>query len=45
MSHKYNVAVVDTRPDVNMLMTIALHAATALVVPARLTMTDLASTG
>jgi chromosome partitioning protein len=42
---KYDVAVIDTRPDVNMLMTVALHAATGLVVPARMTMTDLASTG
>ena len=41
----YDIAVIDTRPDVNMLMTIALHAATGLVVPARMTMTDLASTG
>lgn len=41
----YDVAVVDTRPDVNMLMTTALHAATGLVVPTRATMTDLASTG
>jgi chromosome partitioning protein len=41
----YDVVVVDTRPDVNMLMTIALHAATGLIVPARATMTDLASTG
>jgi chromosome partitioning protein len=41
----YDIAVVDTRPDVNMLMTIALHAATGLVIPARATMTDLASTG
>jgi chromosome partitioning protein len=42
---KYDIAIVDTRPDVNMLMTIALHAATGLVVPTRATMTDLASTG
>jgi chromosome partitioning protein len=41
----YDVAVVDTRPDVNMLMTIALHAASCLIVPTRATMTDLASTG
>jgi chromosome partitioning protein len=41
----YDVAVVDTRPDVNMLMTIALHAANCLIVPTRATMTDLASTG
>jgi len=45
VADKYDVAVVDTRPDVNMLMTIALHAATALIVPTRATMTDLASTG
>lgn len=42
---RYDVAVVDTRPDVNMLMTTALHAATGVVVPTRATMTDLASTG
>jgi chromosome partitioning protein len=42
---KHDIAVIDTRPDVNMLMTIALHAATGLIVPARATMTDLASTG
>lgn len=41
----YDMAVVDTRPDVNMLMTTALHAATGIVVPTRATMTDLASTG
>jgi chromosome partitioning protein len=41
----YDIAVVDTRPDVNMLMTAALHAATGLVIPTRATMTDLASTG
>ncbi len=41
----YDIAVVDTRPDVNMLMTVALHAATCLIVPTRATMTDLASTG
>ena len=41
----YDIAVVDTRPDVNMLMTAALHAATGLIVPTRATMTDLASTG
>ncbi len=41
---RYDVAVVDTRPDVNMLMTAALHAATGLVIPTRATMTDLAST-
>jgi chromosome partitioning protein len=42
---RYDVAVIDTRPDVNMLMTTALHAATGVVVPTRATMTDLASTG
>jgi len=42
---QYDIAVIDTRPDVNMLMTIALHAATGLIVPTRATMTDLASTG
>lgn len=41
----YDIAVVDTRPDVNMLMTTALHAATGLIVPTRATMTDLVSTG
>jgi chromosome partitioning protein len=45
VNSRYDVAVIDTRPDVNMLMTVALHAATGLVVPARMTMTDLASTG
>lgn len=45
VSNNYDIAVVDTRPDVNMLMTAALHAATGLVVPTRATMTDLASTG
>ena len=45
LSDSYDIAVVDTRPDVNMLMTIALHAATGLIVPTRATMTDLASTG
>ncbi len=45
VGHRYDVAVVDTRPDVNMLMTAALHAATGIVVPTRATMTDLASTG
>jgi chromosome partitioning protein len=42
---RYDVVVVDTRPDVNMLMTAALHAATGIVVPTRASMTDLASTG
>ncbi len=41
----YDVVVVDTRPNVDMLMTVALHAATVLIVPTRATMTDLASTG
>jgi len=45
VSDSYDIVVVDTRPDVNMLMTAALHAATGLVVPTRATMTDLASTG
>ncbi len=45
VADSYDIAVVDTRPDVNMLMTAALHAATGLVVPTRATMTDLASTG
>lgn len=45
LGDRYDVAVIDTRPDVNMLMTAALHAATGIVVPTRATMTDLASTG
>jgi chromosome partitioning protein len=45
LPNRYDVVVVDTRPDVNMLMTTALHAATGIVVPTRATMTDLASTG
>jgi len=45
LGDSYDVAVIDTRPDVNMLMTIALHAATCLIVPTRATMTDLVSTG
>ena len=45
LGDRYDIAVVDTRPDVNMLMTTALHAATGIVVPTRATMTDLASTG
>jgi chromosome partitioning protein len=45
LGDSYDIAVVDTRPDVNMLMTVALHAATGLIVPTRATMTDLASTG
>lgn len=42
---RYDLVVVDTRPDVNMLMTAALHAASGIVVPTRASMTDLASTG
>jgi chromosome partitioning protein len=45
IADRYDLAVVDTRPDVNMLMTAALHAATGIIVPTRATMTDLASTG
>jgi chromosome partitioning protein len=45
LGDRYDIAVIDTRPDVNMLMTAALHAATGVVVPTRATMTDLASTG
>lgn len=45
VASQFDVVVVDTRPDVNMLMTAALHAATGIVVPTRATMTDLASTG
>lgn len=45
IQESYDVAVIDTRPDVNMLMTAALHAATGVIVPTRATMTDLASTG
>ena len=45
VADNYDVAVIDTRPDVNMLMTVALHAARGLIVPTRATMMDLASTG
>lgn len=45
LGERYDIAVVDTRPDVNMLMTTALHAANGVIVPTRATMTDLASTG
>lgn len=45
LGDSYDIVVVDTRPDVNMLMTVALHAATGFIVPTRATMTDLASTG
>ena len=41
----YDVVVLDTRPDVNMLMVNALHTATGLVVPTQATMVDLSSTG
>lgn len=41
----YDLVVVDVRPDVNLLMTVALHSATNLVVPLRPTMVDLSSTG
>lgn len=41
----YDVVVIDVRPDVNLLMTAALHAATNLVVPLRPSMVDLSSTG
>lgn len=41
---RYDIVVVDTRPDVNLLMTAGFHAATGIVVPARATMTDLSST-
>ena len=42
---RYDVAVLDTRPDVNMLMVNALHTATGVVVPTQATMVDLSSTG
>ena len=41
----YDVVVVDTRPDVNMLMVNALHTATGVIVPTQATMVDLSSTG
>jgi chromosome partitioning protein len=41
----YDVVVLDTRPDVNMLMVNALHTATGVVVPTQATMVDLSSTG
>jgi chromosome partitioning protein len=43
VADRYDVAVCDTRPDVNMLMTNALRAATGLVVPVQANMVDLAS--
>jgi chromosome partitioning protein len=42
---RYDIAVLDTRPDVNMLMVNALHTATGVVVPTQATMVDLSSTG
>jgi chromosome partitioning protein len=42
---EYDVVVLDTRPDVNMLMVNALHTATGVVVPTQATMVDLSSTG
>jgi chromosome partitioning protein len=42
---QYDVVVLDTRPDVNMLMVNALHTATGIVVPTQATMVDLSSTG
>ena len=42
---RYDVVVLDTRPDVNMLMVNALHTATGVVVPTQATMIDLSSTG
>ena len=42
---RYDVVIVDTRPDVNMLMVNALHTATGVVVPTQATMVDLSSTG
>ena len=41
----YDAVVVDCRPDVNMMMINSLHAATGVVVPVPMTMTDIASTG
>ena len=45
VQEEYDVVVVDTRPDVNMLMVNALHAATGVIVPTQATMVDLSSTG
>jgi chromosome partitioning protein len=45
VQQKYDVIVLDTRPDVNMLMVNALHAATGVIVPTQATMVDLSSTG
>ena len=42
---QYDLAVLDTRPDVNMLMVNALHTATGVIVPTQATMVDLSSTG
>jgi chromosome partitioning protein len=43
VAERYDVAVCDTRPDVNMLMVNTLRAATGLVVPVQANMVDLAS--
>jgi chromosome partitioning protein len=45
VQENYDVVVLDTRPDVNMLMVNALHTATGVVVPTQATMIDLSSTG
>ncbi len=45
VQEQYDVVVLDTRPDVNMLMVNALHTATGVVVPTQATMVDLSSTG
>ena len=45
VQEQYDVVVLDTRPDVNMLMVNALHTATGVIVPTQATMVDLSSTG
>ena len=45
VQEQYDVVVLDTRPDVNMLMVNALHTAIGVVVPTQATMVDLSSTG
>jgi chromosome partitioning protein len=45
VQQRYDVVVLDTRPDVNMLMVNALHTATGVIVPTQATMVDLSSTG
>lgn len=45
VQERYDVIVLDTRPNVNMLMVNALHAATGVIVPTQATMVDLSSTG